>query len=110
MKNLTRDELAKWLAVKLLNIDSYNFDMFYDIAKIIKESDAKRGSNTSEPVVDAYSLYLRPTGCDMVWEFDDSNLTRLYTERSTEIYKLKFTWNCDYLMNVDFCIVERINK
>ena len=95
MKKYTKDQFAKFIFRKALQISNYNFDMFYDISKITKILFEKRGVST-EKQKDVLHLMLRSTGCDLISP-DDVNY-KIYNERTDKVYKLEFCWNEDYFL------------
>lgn len=108
MKTLkySKDQTAKFIARQLLKIEKYNFDVFYDIAKIMNEFQEKRNIS-SEKQFTTYHLLIRKTGCDLVLPSDDCYKT--YVERTDSIYEMKFLWNEDYFRTGDkFCEIKRI--
>jgi len=45
-KEMTTDDLAVFMATKLINMQNYNFDMFYDISHIVnKKRISKKEGN-----------------------------------------------------------------
>ena len=108
MKTITmnKDQFAQFMADVIRDIDSYKFDVLYDIAKIISKLSQSRGE-TEYPVREELHLMLRSTGCDLITP-DDENY-KVYDSRATKVYKLLFCWNESYFSNtMTFCIAERI--
>ena len=105
LTKLDRDQFAKFIAHRLLSIDNYNFDVLYDIKKIVELSNERR-SLTPLPAKTTFHLMIRSTGSDMI-KPDDENYS-IYDDRTSEVYSLEFCWNCDYQSNTPFCIVSQL--
>ena len=104
-QQMSKDEFAKFIAGAIFEMKHYNFDMFYDIRKIMEELKENRG-NTEEPILSTFHLMLRNTGCDMVRPEDENY--KLYTNRSDTVYSLIFCYNHEYLHNRPFVSVTKI--
>ena len=103
---MSKDQFALFMAEVIKGIESYNFDVLYDVAKIIGKSSESRGE-TEYPIREELHLMLRSTGCDLITP-DDENY-KIYDSRSTEVYELSFCWNESYFGNKEsFCIAKRI--
>ena len=102
---MSKDEFAKFIASELLSIKNYNFDLFYDIRKIVDNLQTNRDSH-EKPIYETLHLILRDTGCNLVRP-NDENYT-IYKARSTKIYELVFCYNEDYFSNEHFCIVKML--
>ena len=103
---MDQDEFSKFLATKLLNIEHYSFDMFYDVAFIMAKLNECRNEHDTIRS-DTYLLCLRSTGCDLISEAN--SLKDKYLERSEEVYKCTFVWNTSYFTGeTNFCTVEKI--
>ena len=102
MKTMTKDQFAKFIAGQILEISQYNFDVFYDIAKIVNEAKTVITCKESmeKPVKKEYHLMIRPTGCDLVIPGDDCY--NIYVDRSTKIFKIEFCFNAEYFSNESF--------
>ena len=61
---MTKDEFAEFMAKQILRIDFYQFDVLYDIKKIIDQLSANRGI-TNKPVRTELHLMIRSTGCEI---------------------------------------------
>ena len=107
MKKLNQDELSKFIANELLKIGNYNFDLFYDIDKIVERFNASRGIHEA-PMKETFYLMLRDTGSDLI-DSNDENYS-IYKLRSSTIYKLIFCWNYGYFYNECFCEVTKLNN
>ncbi len=109
-RELTRNQFAKFIANKLLKLKAYNFDLFYDIARITEEHKKQR-ANYKEPVQTTFHLFLRDTGSDLIDMADiikEKDTYKIMKERSIQIYRLRFTFNCDNFYNVPFVIITKI--
>lgn len=106
-KKLTKDEFARFISGVTLNeIENYNFDVMYDIHKIVYYLKVYQGM-TEELKTDTFHFMIRKTGCDLVQtnhEYYDT-----FKQRSEIIYSLEFNWNHDYF-DVPFCTVTKISK
>lgn len=100
---LTQDEFAKFIAEQILTIEMYQFDILYDVRRIVDELQENRG-NSEKPVLKTFHLMIRSTGCDLV-EPNDENYN-LFEQRSDKIFCLNFCWNRDYF-NLPFCEVTK---
>lgn len=103
-QQLSKDQFALWIMQKMGIMNQYQFDMLYDIRKIMTELQAYRGEINSV-IKTEYHLMLRDTGCDLVQPSDENYST--YRQRSDTVYKLIFCWNEDYFAH-PFCEVERL--
>ena len=104
-KSMTQDETAQFVADIMLNkIVTYNFDMMYDISKIVAKLNENRG-NSAQPTRETMHLMTRDTGCDLI-ALDDENYS-IYKQRNDTVYEMTFCWNRDYF-NLPFCIVEQL--
>ena len=101
---MTKDEFARFMAIRILTIETYNFDVLYDIQTVIDDLKLIQGK-TGQPMFTTYHLMTRDTGGDMV-KPDDQNYA-LYKERNYKIWELEFCFNRDYF-NLPFCIVSQI--
>jgi len=100
---MTKDEFAVFMAnVILKDVKMYQFDAFYDIAKIVRLLQEKRG-NSKDAQIDELHLMTRDTGCDLV--NIDSEIYETYKRNNRNIYKLRFCWNEDYMSNETFCTI-----
>ena len=105
-KELTNDGLAKFFANELLKIENYNFDTFYDIAKIVLDLKQNRNSsNSRKKVITNYYFCLRKLGSDLIYINDDNKDT--YFERSNHIYEIEICFNSDYF-SVPFAKLTKI--
>ena len=102
MKTMTKDQFARFMAEQILEIKQYNFDVFYDISKIVNESKEVLFSkdSTEKPIKKEYHLMIRSTGCDLVNPSDDCYNT--YLDRSDKIFKIVFCFNEEYFINENF--------
>jgi len=103
---MTNDDFAKFIANEILSIKNYNFDMMYDIKKIVIEFNKYRGIS-EKPIETEYHLMLRETGCDLVEPSDE--LYKTYKQRNDKIFSLLFCWNCYYMHKKSYCIVNQLN-
>lgn len=100
-KEMTQDQFATFMAnIILTDIQNYQYDAFYDIAKVVDLHKEKRAITESEQYSELH-LFTRSTGCDLV--SPDSDLYGIYKSNNSNCYKFKFVWNCDYLRKVPFC-------
>lgn len=104
-RKLTQDQFARFMAEIILSIENYNFDVLYDVRRIMDLFMAHRDRHES-PERDSFHLMIRSTGCDMVKE-SDANY-ELYDKRSAKIYSLSFCWNYSYMSNEVFCKVIQL--
>jgi hypothetical protein len=103
-KKFNLDQFAKFIAYRLLEIKNYNFDIFYDIKKIVDLKSQMHG--TERPSKREFYLMLRDKGCDLVEK--DNNLFDTYLDRSSKVYLLSFCFNSDYFSNEEFCKITTI--
>jgi hypothetical protein len=104
-RNLDLDQLAKFVARKCLKVQRYNFDLFYDIKKIVdlKNNDL-HGSEI--PSITELHLFLRPFGSWLT--SPDTENYQMYFDSNEQVYKLVFCWNCNYFINQSFCKITRL--
>ena len=101
---MTTDEFAQFIAKMIIRIDHYEYDVLYDVSRIMAEHQKYRGDHEA-PIYTTYHFMHRCTGSDMVDPSDENY--KLFAERNDKIYSLQFCWNRDYF-NVPFCIMETI--
>jgi len=109
MKNQTKmnqNEFAVFIADVIKGMKSYQFDVFYDIARIVNERKEYCTQHEIRNFAE-YHLMVRDTGCDLIYPYELHY--EHYMERSTVVYKLVFCWNCDYFIDQPFVTVEKIN-
>ena len=105
-KTMTKDEFAVFIAnVILTDIQMYQFDVLYDISKIVQLLGEKRANN-EDPQTEELHLMTRSTGCDLVSPTNDYYKT--HETNSKKIYKLRFCWNEDYMRKEHFCTIIKI--
>jgi hypothetical protein len=105
-RKLNTDQFAKFMANVIKSVKNYNYDGFYDIAKIVELRKANRG-RTDEPIYDEFFLFSRDTGQDLV-EVNDLNLNYRIINNTNQ-WHIKFCWNCDYFSNREyFAIITKI--
>lgn len=106
LTNYTQDQLARFIARKLLTtVKRYNFDLFYDIKRIVDNLQEVRHIS-DKPQQKEYFLMLRHTGSDFVQK--DNTYFDNYYNNNKEVYRMLFTFNCDYMHNIPFCQVTKI--
>jgi hypothetical protein len=103
-KKFNLDKFAKFMAYRLLQIKNYNFDVFYDIKKIVDLKIEKQGYEFPNKI--ELHLMLRNTGCDLIYPSDPHYQT--YLNNNSKIYKLEFCFNSDYFSNEEFCTITTI--
>jgi hypothetical protein len=103
-KKFNLDQFAKFIAYRLLEIKNYNFDVFYDIKKIVELKSQMHGTEKRSNQ-DLY-LMLRDTGCDLIYPNDPNY--QFYLTNNSKIYKLEFCFNSDYFSNEEFCKITTI--
>jgi len=101
-KEMNQDQFAEFIAKIIFKIDFYQFDILYDVSRIMSELNKHRG-NSDKAIYTNYHLMIRSTGCDLVHPNDENY--SIFKDRSTVIYSLQFCWNCSYF-NVPFCYME----
>ena len=117
VRKMNRDNFAKFIFSKNETIKQYNFDLFHDIAKIIKyayNSDNYRNENqeiiTNKEVVKEYIFYVREQGTHLVDASDSKTITHLdLVFNYVEKFKIVIVANCDYLHNIEFAEVTNLN-
>ena len=105
MKKMTQDEFAEFMAKRILCIECYQFDVLYDISRIMIHYNKNRG-NTGKVIKQTFHLCLRDTGCDMITP-DDTNY-KTHSDRSDKIYSMEFCWNYSYNYGSYFCELTRV--
>ena len=113
-KEMTKDDLAIFMAYKLLKIKNYNFDVFYDIAFIVNQANVMHRDQygqiiTNVPCEYKYTWFLRDTGSYLLHDKDTTtkeHLNKVFDHHSE--YQITITSNCDYLHNVPFAKVTKL--
>ena len=115
-KELKKDDFAKWIFAKGLNIEMYNFDLIYDISNIdrlnkecIKKETHLNGGvfPSKEPLINILYLFTRDTGCDLVEP--DSSIFDTHMKNNTNAYEMKFFLNNDYFgINTPYVTIIKI--
>lgn len=106
MLTLTQDQFAVFISDLIKDIKVYNFDVFYDIAKIVNEYKSKCGYNDNIPNKDSYFIFYRETGFDMI--NINSDLYEIMYANNSFCYRLDFCFNCDYFRNESFVKIYKI--
>lgn len=113
---LTNDQFAQWLFNKGLEIENYNFDLMYDITKIITEikntnlRDLNTGDLiTDKPVFRAFWLQLRKSGSYLFDYSDKRNIEPVKLNFSGKEYKINICVNCSYIYNQAFAEITELN-
>ena len=99
METMTKDQFAKFIAGQILEISQHNFDVFYDIAKIV-DLMYEQQTNAESPIKQEFHLMVRASGCDLVRP--DDSCYDIYVNRSTKIFKIEFCFNAEYFSNESF--------
>lgn len=117
MEFLSQDQLAKLMFNKGLEVTSYNFDIFYDIKKIVDYSsnadnyrDEHKSIITNKPVRKTFKWFIRETGSYLV-DIEDTDWIKAVEknfESTLGIYEITITANCDYIYKESFAKVEKI--
>ena len=103
---LDQDEFAKFMVVHVLKIVNYNFDVMYDIKKVVDKFNENR-ANSEDPIFETLNLMIRDTGSDLIDPSDENY--KIYEQRSDEVYSLKFCWNYSYFWGDNvFCEVIKL--
>ena len=92
---LTPDQFTKWIAKKIMKIENYNFDAFYDINYIMNEFKANKAI-TGEKRKETILLAFRSNGTHLFRP--DSNLLKdlyIYIGKHT-LYECTFFYNYTY--------------
>jgi hypothetical protein len=115
-QTVNRDNLAKFIFAQSSKIESYNFDLCHDIAKLLKyacNSDNYRNENgeieSRKPVVKEYYFYIRKTGSFLI-DVEDETSNQIIEKAYDNInkYKISISPNCDYLYNTEFATIETL--
>lgn len=102
---MSPDQFSKFIAEQILKVENYSFDVFYDIAKIMKIFIENR-STLDKEIIETFHLMIRNTGFDLVKT--DNSEYKTFFQKNSEIYHLSFCWNYSYMHKKPFCEVEKI--
>lgn len=104
-QKLTTDQFAIFMADVIKSVKFYNFDAFYDIAKIVKLKSEKQKDSVN-PQKESFFLFSRDTGIDLI-DVDNENLD-LYIQNNLHQYLIEFCFNSDYFRDESFATIETI--
>lgn len=108
MKNLTRDQFAKFMFEQFDIIKSYKFDILHDISKIINFAyDLENQKFSDAPIKKTFVFLVRESGTYLIdaenVEFI-SDCKKVFNNLFE--YKITICSNCDYFYNETFAQIE----
>ena len=104
---LNRDEFAKEMFNIGANLKNYNFDVFYDIQRIMNIDKEKRVV-TSHPQTEKIHYFTRELGTHILVSAEKRDVD-LFAQHNEHHYILDFFWNCDYFgHHTPYVIVTKI--
>lgn len=104
---LNRDEFAKEIFNIGANLKNYNFDVFYDIQRIMNIDKEKRGI-TSHPQTEKIHYFTRETGTHILVSAEKKDI-ELFAKQGEHHYIFDFFWNCDYFSyDTPYVIITKV--
>lgn len=104
-QKMTTDQFAIFMADVIKSVKMYNFDAFYDIAKIVKIKSEKQKDSVI-PQRESFYLFSRDTGIDLI-DIENGNLDH-YIRNNVHQYLIEFCFNCDYFRDETFATIVTI--
>ncbi len=104
---LSRDEFAIEIFKLGSELKNYNFDVFYDIQRIM-DIDKQKRVVTSHPQKDKIHYFTRELGTHIIVSAEKEDIN-LYNQHNEHYYILDFFWNCDYFaIDSPYVIITKI--